>query len=327
MKKSFGFSPALTPAQRGLLIGVASAGAAILLQACVDSNLHEPAIALLLALCAGIGLSIGRIAGATGGGMHVLLIRSRLVAFVLSFVVIGGLTVGALALGRAWIHYEEGLRAAARDDFPLAIQLYEKAIALDRGKAMYHRSVAAAYFQIFQRESQPQAMQSALKELEIAVSLNPLDGRAYERLGFVCTFLASSQINEKSRVMIRPQQRAAWLQSARTAYLRALEIEPFSAFHRLELARLNMALGDVQGAIGFAQESLIFEPNFLPGRVWLAHLYAKRQQPEAAAREYREIVDRYRRYAAWGKNPLEEQFLTVDLPALQAVLMTAGINI
>lgn len=322
-----GLSVRLKRWQRGVLVGTSSAAAGILLHAVVDSNLHEPAIAILLAVCVGITLSVRRLSTSAIGERQVVAVRSRTIVAVLSILVIGGLAVEVVQLGCAWMVYEEGSLAVMEQDLLRGIALYRNAVALDPGKAMYHRSMAAAHFQMFQRNRNAEAVQAALVELQIASSLNPLDGRTHERLGSVYALLASSQSDSDKMSAVQRKQKAVLLQSAFSTYLRALEREPFSAFHRLELGRLSLTLGDQEGAQRFVQESLAMEPNFLPGRVWLVRLYLDTKQTDAAIREYGEIVERHKRYAYRQKNPMEEQFLNVDIRELEAALEKAGVRI
>ena len=320
-----GLSLRLRQSQRGLLIGTSAAAGTILLQAAVDSSFHEPAIAILLAACVGICLSIRRLSRQEAASeTHVVSIYSPAIAYVLSFILIGGCTIEIVKLGWAWIAYDEGSRAVRTEDLPKGIDLYKKAVAMDPGKAMYHNSMAAAHFQLFQKNRNADAINAVLTELQTAASLNPLDSRIHERLGFVYAWLANSLPASDYLSVGQRKQKAAWLQSARSTYLRALELEPFSAFHRLELGRLSLALGDREGAKAWVQESLAIEPNFLPGRAWLAHFYVDTEQMDSAIQEYREIVERRRRYSDWPKNPMEERFLSVDLRGLESALERAG---
>ncbi len=321
-----GLSVRLKRWQRGVLMGASSAAAGILLHAAVDSNLHEPAIAILFIVCVGIALSVRRLSTSAVGERRVVSVRSRIIAAFLSLLVIGGLVVEVVQLGYAWMVYEEGSLAVMEKDLLRGILLYGNAVELDPSKAMYHRSLAAAHFQMFQRNRNVEAVRTALVELQIASTLNPLDGRTYERLGAVYALLASFQFDSEQMSTLQRKQRAVLLQTAFATYLRALEREPFSAFHRLELGRLSLTLGDPEGAQRFVQESLAIEPNFLPGRVWLVRFYLNTEQTNAAIREYHEIVERHKRYASWRKNPMEEQFLDVDIRELEAALEKAGVR-
>lgn len=313
--------------QRGALVGAGSAAVGILLHAAIDSNLREPAIAILLLLCVGIVLSARRLSSSHEAESRVLTIRSRAVAVVLSTVVIGMCVMEVVRLGWAWVVYEQGSQAVMRQDLSGGMEHYSHAIALDPGKAMYHKSLAAAHFQRFQKSGAAEAVQATVVELQAATALNPLDGRTHERMAAVYFFLAMAQPDTKRMALVQREQRAVLLESATSSYLQALEREPFSAFHRLELGRLSSVRGDREGAQRLVQEAVAIEPNFLPGRLWLARHYLDTQQLDAALNEYRQVVDRQSRYDSRQKGATEQQFLNVDRRELEAALERAGVRI
>ena len=111
-----------------------------------------------------------------------------------------------------------------------------------------------------------------------------------------------------------------WLRGAMSASERAVALEPFAALYRFELGRLYLALGDRERAEAAVRYVLEIEPNFLPGREWLVRLYLQSERIDEAGREYREILERQRRYADWNKNDFEEHFMKADVTALAAEL-------
>lgn len=322
--------------QRGVVVGVGAAAAGILLHAGVDANLHEPAIAIVLTACVGIILSARRLCGRDAEALRRLPIRSRPMWAILGTVVIAGLVVGVGRMGFAWNAFEDGSRSMAQQDFSQAIAQYRTSVALDPGKALYHSSIASASFRLFQRSGDGGAAQAALAELQSAMALNPLDGRLPGLLGHVYLSLAGSPVPLTPTLSPATRHEPAlqnlpadgsrvtdWLRAARAAYARAAELEPFSPFHRLELGRLDLTLGNRDAAESSVREAVDLEPNFLPGRAWLAQLYLDSNRVEAAEREYREIVERQRRYAGWPKAPMEEGFLAVDLRELDDAFQRA----
>jgi tetratricopeptide (TPR) repeat protein len=312
--------------QRGVAVGVSGAMAAILVHAAVDSNLHEPALAILLTLCAGLVLSARRLTGRVTEPPRVVCLpthRSRLLCAVLGVLVVGLLAVHVVRLGLAWTVHESGSRAATRLDFPRAITDYRTAIALDPGKALYHSSLAAGYFQVFERTRDGSAAQASLDELRAAIALNPLDGRLLGLLGHVYASLASAPTAPGVQSGVQGTQQTVWLRGAVSAYERAVALEPYAPFYRLELGRLSLALGERETAEAHVRRVIELEPNFLPGREWLARLYLQSERVDEAGREYREILERQRRYADWSKSDFEERFMTADVTALAAELKRA----
>jgi len=150
--------------------------------------------------------------------------------------------------------------------------------------------------------------------------LNPVDGRLFGLLGYVHAALASATASPGVQSGLQGAERMARLRSAVSAYEHAVALEPYAPFYRLELGRLSLALGDRETAEAHVRRVIEMEPNFLPGREWLARLYLRSERVDEARREYREILERQRRYADWHKSDFEERFMRADAPALAAEL-------
>lgn len=306
--------------QRGVVVGVGAGMAGILAHAAVDSNLHEPAIAIVFTLLVGILLSAGRLSTHVPSRLRTIAIRSRFVWAGVGLATIVVLALFIVKLGVAWITFEAGTKAAARQDYLQAIGHYRTAIALDSNKTLYHSSLAAAHFQVFERTGDGAAALAAVAELESAIRLNPLDGRLSGLLGHVYVSLTSARFSSDAVTASSDEQRRSWLRSALVAYQRAAESDPFNPFYQLEQGRLHLAFGNREMAITCARQGTEIEPNFLPGREFLSRLYLESDRPELAWQEYREILARQQRYAGWNKDDLEKRFLQVDVATLAAVL-------
>lgn len=315
--------------ERGVLVGLVAAIAATLVHAALDSNLHEPALAILLTLCVGIVMSARRLSGRYREPWRTVPLRSPAIWSGIGVLLIGVLAAPVVQMGFAWTFFEAGSQALAKQDIAKAVAAYRMAIALDSGKALYHSSMAAAYFKAFERTGEAQAAQTSAEELRLAMALNPLDGRLPGLLGRVYASPANAEADaggtrcsgecngSPARGSMKREDR---LRAAASVYERAIELEPFTVSYRLEAARIYAALGNRGKAEASVRQAVDIEPNFLPGREWLAKLYLEGGRPDAADREYREILDRQQRYVHWAKNPLEEQFLKVDAPAPAAAL-------
>lgn len=310
--------------QRGMVVGMSAALASVLAHAAVDSNLHEPAIAIGLTLCVGSILAARRMSGCPPEPARVIAIPSRGSRLVWAgggLLVAAGLAVGAVKLGVAWLAYDMGSTALAHKAYDRAMVEYRRAITLDPGKALYHSAMAAAQFQSFEATGDRAMALAAVSELEIALALNPLDGRLSGLLGHVYTRLASVAASRPPGSATAEQaQRVAWRRAALSAYERAIRLEPFNPFHRLDVARLYVALGHPEDAEASVHQAVEIEPNFLPGREWLARRYLQSARLEAATREYHEILERQQRYAGWDKSAFEARLLTADTAGLAAAL-------
>jgi tetratricopeptide (TPR) repeat protein len=307
--------------QRGLLVGLVAATVTLLSHASVDSTFHEPALALLLTVCVALLLSARRlIRPESDRPPAAIAISSRPVWAVISIGLFAVMTGEILRLGLAWQAYELGSKAAVHRDYPRAIAGYRTAVELDPGKAFYHNALASGYFQLFERTKEVSAAEASVRELHVAISLNPLDGRLAALLGHVCTSLINSDVPE----MTSAGRRALLFSVARAAYEQAEKLEPYVPFYRLELGRLALAMGERTVAESWVRGAVDMEPNFLPGREWLSRLYLASGRVEEANRQVTEIRTRQQRYAAWTKDPLETRFLKADTAALEAALAGAA---
>ena len=305
--------------QRGVLVGVSGGVAGILVHAAVDSSLHQPALALLVTLYASSIVSALRLTRRAKEPARTIPINSRWIWAGVATTAVVVLAVVVARVGFAWMAFEEGAATAARQDYAKAITHYENAIARDPGKALYHSSLAAAYFRVFAQTGDLVLGQASIQELRLASRLNPLDGRLSALLGHVYLSLGSHRVASESLEKGGQMNPGDWRRLALVAYQRAADLEPFSPYYRFELGRLYLALGDGKKAEASVRRAVEIEPNFLPGRRFLAQLYLDSNRIEGARREYREIIERRERYAEWPKGPVEEQLLKTDVTSLRAV--------
>jgi O-antigen ligase/tetratricopeptide (TPR) repeat protein len=297
--------------QRGLVAGAGGAWASILAHAAVDSNLHEPAIVVVLALCTAILLSARRFAQPALAG-RTILIRRPVAWGACSVVVLALAAMLVARLGVAWLAFEAGAKALAGRNVERAIEYYGQAIELDPGKALYHNSKAAAHLQRFQQTREPAELAVVVEELKRESALNPLSARPFKLLGDVYGSAASDAG--------APDRRQPWLRLARESYEQAIAREPFNPFHRLEAGRYALALADAGTAEQTVREAVEMEPNFLPGRAWLVARYAATGRTGPAKQEYEEILQRQRYYSSWTLEAYEKSFLHVDTRELAALL-------
>ncbi|MGH7255086.1 MAG: O-antigen ligase family protein, partial [Nitrospirales bacterium] len=306
--------------QRGLVVGTMGAVATILLHAFVEANLHSPAVAILLTVCVAMLLAVRRLGHPQAGNSHHLLVRHRSVWLGIVVLIVGAFAVESVRLGVGFLAYESGSRALRNSEFTEALSHFERAVSWDPGAALYHSSLGAAHFQVFLRTHQPESAKEALAQLRLATSLNPLDGRLVGLSAHVYATLASSlpQSVEGSEPLV--SQRVAWLTTAQSLYQRALKLEPYSPFYRLELGKLHLVLDDPGQAEAVVQDAIALEPNFLPARLWLAERYLGTGRVEEARTQFGQILQRHRRYAEAPKNSIEERYLAVDVSTVEATL-------
>lgn len=305
----------LTRGQRTLVVGMSGAIVVILTQAAVDSNLHEPALAILLTLCVGVVILGRTLCRKDVQPRWTIAIQRPVLWTTMGIVVIGLLATHVIRLGLAYQTYELGNRLVKQQEIEQAIGRFQQAIFLDPGKSLYHNSLAAAYFQLYRRSHDEAMVHASIGELRIAIALNPLDGRLQGLLGFV----SASQVSSRHQEEMKDEDHM-WLGKALEAYERAAELEPFAYAHHLELGRLMLVLGRRDAAEQHLKKVVELEPYYLPAREALARLYAESGRREQAEQEYQEILTRQQELHARPLNQLEESFLRVDLSHLEALL-------
>lgn len=305
----------LTRWQRSLIVGLAGGIVAMLAHAGLDSNLHEPGIAILLVICVGLLFSAASICGQSAIGYRVVPMRSQPLWGMIAVVLLLALGSEIIRLGVAWSYFETGAQHAQRNNSAEAMASLRFAVALDPGKALYHRALSAQYMQTYAQRREPALARAAVAELELAIELNPLDSRLQGLLGALYGQLADSL-----RTVLLPEQRHKLYMNSLHAYQRAAALAPFVASYRFEQAKLHSLLGNSIRAEECAEEVITLEPNYLPARVLLAALYLEQKRIDEAKAEFQEIVHRQHRYASWPKNSLEEVFLAVDLTPLRIAL-------
>lgn len=306
----------LSRRQRSLIVGLGGGTIALLAHAAVDSSLRESAVAILLVLCAGLIVSAGRLTNQAAAVVHVVPIRPR---WAWGMGVAGLLLVVVLEVirsGMAWMMFDSASRRATAGETATAIQGLQEAIAWDPGKSLYHHGLGSVYARAFEISHEQEAFRLAHAEFKIAIELNPLDSRL---LGLLAQLYVSAAY-PPSGISGSLEQRNNWLRAALRVYARAVQLAPYSAPYRYEMARLEWMLGELADAERHAQEARRLEPNFLPARALLARLWMDQGLVDEAKHELQEIQSRQDRFKQWSKNSIDQAFLNVDVAPLRAAL-------
>ena len=306
----------LTREQRTLSLSAVAGIVVILTQAAMDSNLREPAIAILLACYAGLVI-FGRTLDKTkeSAEHQTMILPTPRVWASLGVLIIIMLGMHVLRLGVANQLHELGAEAAKQRQWDQSIDRFQHAIRLDSDKALYHSSLAGTYFQIYSLTHDETMAQAARHELNIASTLNPLDGRLRSLLGHLLVAEATHDALEAGIV-----HRDRLIGQAVQAYEQAAELEPFAYGHHMELAKMMLWVGRRSEAERHLRHVVQLEPNFLPARAAIVRLCAETGRKDTAEEEYKEIVTRQRRFAKRVTNQVERDFLHVDASTLEALL-------
>ncbi len=224
-------------------------------------------------------------------------------------------------LGMAWLTFDAASRRAVAGETDAAIQGLQHAIALDPGKSLYHHGLGSVYARAFDASRDKEMFRLAHAEFKEAIELNPLDSRLLGLLGQL--YVSAAQAPSLSGGL--DEQRKSWIRAALRVYERAVRLAPFSAPYRYEQARLHWMLGEKAAAEQQAKEAERLEPNLLPARALLAHVWVDAGRIDEARQELHEIQARQARYEQWNKNSIDRAFLGVDVAPLRAAVGEKGL--
>jgi O-antigen ligase len=310
----------LTRVQRATIVGSGGALATVLVHAAVDSNLHEPAVAMALVACLAIVLARKKLVKGQKVSEGVIVLQPGWLWGALGVCAVIILGAAVVRMGLAWSTYEQGSRALLEGKIAEAAKHFEEATALDPGRSTYHSVLANTYLNLYRQVAVPPTANLALQEFHAAIRLNPLDGRILGELARAYISLSDAPALSDGKQSVTAQSREVWLRGAEEVFVKALEAEPCTAVYWYELGSVQFTLRKYQQAEQAIRQSIELEPNFLPAREWLAKFYSERGRADESMAQYLEIVERQRKYATWSKDPLEQAFLKADAPALWRAL-------
>jgi tetratricopeptide (TPR) repeat protein len=305
----------LSQQERGLAVGLFAATIVALVHAAVDSNFHEPALAILYAFSAA-GIVASRKLSMPESQRFWTITIPRPGRWIAVGVGLGGLLlIQVVRVGMAYQQYEVGGQLLRIQQLDQAMERFQQAIRLDSGKSLYHHALAGAYLQQYQRVHDEKLAKESIREFRIAIDLNPLDGRLHGLLAHVDAAVATVHFQAGAA-----EEGRTWLLQAVDAYDRAIALEPFMYTHRFELAHVLLALGQRARAEELWLKVTELEPNFLPARDALVQLFVQTGRRDDAAREYGEIVARRKIFSQRHLDPHESTFIHIDLPHLERLI-------
>jgi tetratricopeptide (TPR) repeat protein len=311
-----GLDQRLRRLHRLVVVGASGAVGSLVAHAAIDSNLHEPALALALAACVAVLMASTALSRNAVDVRPAVPPAYRTAWTTFALVLLALTTLFVVRLGVAWTYYEKGNELNRAGDLVGAANHYDSAVELDPGKSLYHSALAAAWFRQFERSQDLKQVTAAIEQLNEAFRLNPLDGRLAGLLGKVYTRLSSVPD-------LRRNERRAALLSAEKAYERATMLEPFNAAHHWELGQVYLELENVRAGEVSIKRAAELEPNFLRAREWIARLHLGRGELSRAQAEFTEIKERQERYRQFATSLLEKEFLVADSEALGAAISRA----
>ncbi len=301
--------------ERGLLIGLTSGMLGMFAHAAVDSTFHQPPVVLLLILFGAMILSLNRMA-CREERVSVFVVRPT--KFIVCGIYIIAVLIGVVAIrpALAWYAWVDSQRVLAEKDIDGAHGRLDLAVLLAPGNATYYDTRAEAAFQQLRVSGNWAWGEEAVAWINDAASLNIVDGRYRSHRGHIYRTMAD---------VTGDRVRQNWaLENARASYAEAIDLDPYSPRHYLERARANIALGNTQEAQDDLVHAIRLEPNYLPARFGLGHLYQQLGQKAEAAAEYQEIINRADGFREKTLIPMEKGFLDVDISYVREALAGLG---
>ena len=310
-----GLARRLTRKQRIAVVSAIGGIVVVLVQAAVDSPLHEPGLVSLLMLFASILLTHRWWTSRSLERYSVFVLPHPRLMMLVATVLWCLLAAQVVRVGVAYSAYELGSLWSAQRDHEQAAHYLSWAVTLDPGKALFHQALGAAHYQEYWRSGERVKLQTAIDELQTAIRLNPLDGNLPAILAGVYARLIRKNVGQEIGLTASELESAA-----QEAYSKASRLQPFMYSHRYEWARLLDDLERQNEALAQYHAVVELEPNFLPARERLAHMYFRLGDRNAAQQEFHEILDRQRRLAPFTYDPYAKIFLTVNVTALEQEL-------
>jgi O-antigen ligase len=290
-------------ADKQLAVGLCAGVLAVLVHAGVDSVFHEPALALLVILMGGLVLALNTFSRDVRAREWHLPFRYHPARMALVVCATVALAVLVIRPGAAWFMVDHGNRVLTEEDNLAAMTWYRYASIADPGSTAVRDGLARLYLQRFAASKDPEWLRLAKDEMEVAMALNPLDGRMPYRLGTIYLMLADQPALEASR--------DSFVARAEKAFEKAIFVDPFSPFGYFELGKVRRRQGDRATARQLLEQAIAYEPNFIPARAMLAELATEIGQRELAGVQLAAIHDIRSKYQGWTLTPLERQFLDV----------------
>jgi tetratricopeptide (TPR) repeat protein len=285
----------------GLITGIIT----ILAHSLIDSNFHNPSIAVecfwfLGMLWGGKDPKTRKITIPPGKRFYLYLI-------VLS------LGLGTAALRPYWASQEADRASAAikRGDTDQGIKYAEKAVKIMWGESSYHYSLASFYYIVYLQKGDFEWFKKTIKELQESIQLNPMNDRYYERLGYITMTPAMEKKNSEL------------LNISIQSYQKSIELRPFYPFSCRNLGRLFLDLGDLDQAESYVRKSIAIEPKYIMAHYLLGLILEKKGQPDLAVSEYkkaRELWTRHKDYRP--KNDYEKELMVVDIEKVNEKLIS-----
>lgn len=298
-----------TPLQRGAVLGFIGIVLGILIHALIDSVFHEPALVLLLIVAGSLVLAVGRIRSEADQMPSEMAIHYNRGRKVIMGIVLSILLLLTVQPAIAWFAFEQGNEQIRAHRVDQALEWYRIATTIQPWNAAYHNAIASSNVALFHTSGKQVLILDAVDEMKLCISLNPLDGRYPYRLGTLYQLLGEQSSN--------PQDQTEWFRHAAASYQMAATKDPYAPVNYVAMGKLQLRQGSLQEARESFAKAIEYEPNYLPARALRIEVTLQLGDINAAHRDYLEVLAIMERFKGKAMSVVDQQFLDVDLHALQ----------
>ena len=172
-----------SPWAKGLLMGVSTGLAALMLHGLNDFNFHIPSNAALFAVLLGLAWNLSR-PSPPEASSEPAVNRMRPAAAVGGLIAVGLLLVQTTAAFAADRYYQSGLELERAGRYEPAGEEYRRAIGWDAAHPRYHLALGRVYERLY-RPGDPAFLAKARAEMERAAALAPTVAEPHLHLGWI----------------------------------------------------------------------------------------------------------------------------------------------
>ncbi|MHB8482145.1 MAG: O-antigen ligase family protein, partial [Nitrospiria bacterium] len=251
--------------------------------AMVDSNFHEPALVITMLILSSFLMKKNLFQVVPAGKIKIVkkpvLYPVLSISFILMSIVIIKPAVG-------WYYYSGGYDLLKNHQNAAAIIHYQKAVFLENKNARYHNALANAYFNKYEQTNYYGWVFRALKELNAAIDLNPVDGTYFKLKGAIYKTLA---VRES-----QPDHIEELYNKAFTNYQEALKLLSYDASIYVELGEIHEYYHSLKDAGQAYDQAIMLEPNYSMAKERKIELLLKEGRKEEAIKSYQKLAETYR---------------------------------
>ncbi|MCX5867403.1 MAG: O-antigen ligase family protein [Proteobacteria bacterium] len=276
----------------GLIAGIV----AIMAHSLVDSNFHNPAIAVE---CFWF---LGMLFGESDAPVRKVTIPRGKRFFIYLIVLDLGLGVAIIRPCWAALEINAADKAMKRGELDRGIKGAERAVKICWGESSYHDFLASAYYTKYNKTRDVKWFRKTVEELQEAIQLNPRNDGFYGHLGAVTETLAVEKRNSEM------------LNISIHSFQKVIELRPFYPMSYHHIGYLFLTLGELGQAEAYVKKSIEIEPNYIQAHFVLGLIYEEMGRLDLAISEYQNAQGLWERFKdIRPDSDYEQTLLAIDI--------------